>query len=294
MRNKAGVLSVTTWQQQVGLDPKHEAANFEAEVRRKGGDGRGNVDESIEPCECEGEVSETKRKATKYTGDTPDKKGHHHCFVDGKPAHCLDTDNDASSGTHSADATSGTGSTSQDTNAGDVKGDSGPGHNAAGKKSAPSPPTDPNRVLTRRDLHPPRLRPRKYGPEAGEVPPAHWGKHIQDETGVAAPVDMENPHGHHIKQKKGRGSQVKWVELATNILEFYDISWFRGTGPEGNLIHAPNVAGQHTTEAAKKLYDQLQLVHERNIEIGLTWKKGRQQIAKQLQDAGKRMKKLKF
>jgi hypothetical protein len=36
MRNKAGVLSVTTWQQQVGLDPKHEAANFEAEARRKG------------------------------------------------------------------------------------------------------------------------------------------------------------------------------------------------------------------------------------------------------------------
>jgi hypothetical protein len=36
MRNKAGVLSITTWQQQVGLDPKHEAANFEAEARRKG------------------------------------------------------------------------------------------------------------------------------------------------------------------------------------------------------------------------------------------------------------------
>jgi hypothetical protein len=36
MRNQAGVLSVTTWQQQVGLDPKHEAANFAEEARRKG------------------------------------------------------------------------------------------------------------------------------------------------------------------------------------------------------------------------------------------------------------------
>jgi hypothetical protein len=35
MRHQAGVLSVTTWQQQVGLDPKHEAMNFEMEAKRK-------------------------------------------------------------------------------------------------------------------------------------------------------------------------------------------------------------------------------------------------------------------
>ncbi len=34
MRNQAGVLSVTSWQQQVGLDPRHEAANFAAEAKR--------------------------------------------------------------------------------------------------------------------------------------------------------------------------------------------------------------------------------------------------------------------
>jgi hypothetical protein len=34
MRHGAGVLSATTWQQQVGLDPRHEAANFDAEGRR--------------------------------------------------------------------------------------------------------------------------------------------------------------------------------------------------------------------------------------------------------------------
>lgn len=33
--NQAGVLSVTTWQQQEGLDPQHEAANFAAESKRK-------------------------------------------------------------------------------------------------------------------------------------------------------------------------------------------------------------------------------------------------------------------
>ncbi|HEV3383793.1 MAG TPA: phage portal protein, partial [Gemmata sp.] len=54
MRNKAGVLSVTTWQQQVGLDPKHEAANFEAEAKKKGAEGSGEktVGESEDNCEC--------------------------------------------------------------------------------------------------------------------------------------------------------------------------------------------------------------------------------------------------
>lgn len=51
MRHQAGVLSVTTWQQQVGLDPKHEAVNFEAEARRKGemGGSGGMVGESKQP-----------------------------------------------------------------------------------------------------------------------------------------------------------------------------------------------------------------------------------------------------
>ena len=70
MRNKAGVLSITTWQQQVGLDPKHEAANFETEARRKvtaGGGGK-SVGESDENCECEEEISEGMLRGKKFTG----------------------------------------------------------------------------------------------------------------------------------------------------------------------------------------------------------------------------------
>jgi hypothetical protein len=71
------------------LNPKHEAANFKAEARRKGGDGRGKVDESIEPCECEKEISETKRKGTTgFTGEIIDSLNRRRCYQDGKEIHC--------------------------------------------------------------------------------------------------------------------------------------------------------------------------------------------------------------
>jgi hypothetical protein len=87
---------------------------------------------------------------------------------------------------------------------------------------------------------------------------------------------------------------VGWVELSKDLLEFYDISWYKGTGVLGNLVHAPNVAGIHTTRAAKKLYKELFKVHKRNIKVGNTWQQGRDEIAEQLQDAGKRMAELTF
>jgi hypothetical protein len=90
MRNKAGVLSVTTWQQQVGLDPKHEAVNFEAEAKRKGTEegGMGGNHESKEICGCEETISETKRKETKFTGEIVDSLNRRRCYKDGKEIHC--------------------------------------------------------------------------------------------------------------------------------------------------------------------------------------------------------------
>jgi hypothetical protein len=90
MRNRAGVLSVTTWQQQVGLDPKHEVANFEAEARRKGAEesGEKTVGESEENCECEEEISEGMLKGKKFTGETRDIRGRRRCYYKGKQIHC--------------------------------------------------------------------------------------------------------------------------------------------------------------------------------------------------------------
>jgi hypothetical protein len=94
--------------------------------------------------------------------------------------------------------------------------------------------------------------------------------------------------------KKGQGSQVEFVEGGKDILEFYDINWFKGTGPTGNLVHAPNVAGQHTTANARKLYEELLEVHKRNVYAKFTRQQGREAIAEQLQDAGERMSRLEF
>jgi hypothetical protein len=152
---------------------------------------------------------------------------------------------------------------------------------------------DPQRPLTNADLEVPRL-PRRYGEDAGDVAPSNWGKYIEEQTGVAAPEGMTRSHGHHINMKKGQGSQVPFVESGKDLLEFYDINWFKGTGPTGNLVHAPNVEGQHTTEAARKLYGELLEVHQRNVAAGVTWQQGRSAILEQLQDAGERMSRLEF
>lgn len=152
---------------------------------------------------------------------------------------------------------------------------------------------NPNRILTQADLSIPRL-PRRYGPDAGEVAPSNWGQHILNETGGQRPTGMTRPHGHHINMKAGQGSQVEFVENGKDLLEFYDIPWYRGTGPTGNLVHAPNVAGQHTTANARKLYNELFEVHRSNIDAGLTWQQSRELVMEQLQDAGRRMSRLEF
>ena len=87
MRNRAGVLSVTTWQQQVGLDPKHEAANFEAEARRKGARGGETIGESEENCDCD-EISEGMLRGKKFTGEIRDSLGRRRCYHKGKQIPC--------------------------------------------------------------------------------------------------------------------------------------------------------------------------------------------------------------
>jgi hypothetical protein len=300
MRHQAGVLSITTWQQQVGLDPAHEAANFEAEAGRKA-EGAGDEArkgerhrEAKKFCVSDSEVSEVRKKGSKgYTGREWDKNHHQRCYGDGKEVRC-ERPGAATNQTKAGDATpTGTGLASPSAITSGGSADGSP-DGTGGGKTPPSAPADPNRVLTPADRKPRRLRPRKYGPEAGEIPPPNWGKLILAQTGQKPPPGMTRPHGHHIILKKGRGSQVRWVERAKNILEFYNIPWFRGTGPEGNLVYAPNVAGQHTTRAAKKLYKELRDVHRLNVEEGLTWQQGRKQITARLQDAGDRMASLEF
>ncbi len=88
MRNKAGVLSVTTWQQQVGLDPKHEAANFEAEARRKGASEGGKTVGESEESECDEEISEGMLKGKKFTGEIRDSVGRRRCYYKGKQIPC--------------------------------------------------------------------------------------------------------------------------------------------------------------------------------------------------------------
>jgi hypothetical protein len=116
MRHEAGVLSITTWQQQVGLDPAHEAANFEMEAKRKGrggGEAAGEKEEAKESCCDEGVVNEAKGRSVKgFTGMERDSRGRKRCYRDGKEVPC-DGSGVATKPSNASDATSkGTGSTS--------------------------------------------------------------------------------------------------------------------------------------------------------------------------------------
>jgi hypothetical protein len=97
MRHEAGVLSVTTWQQQVGLDPQHEAKNFAAEARRKsnattdsGSKGGGKASEAKLPCACEEWLTESDpdKKDQHFTGELKDAIGRKRCYQDGKQVPC--------------------------------------------------------------------------------------------------------------------------------------------------------------------------------------------------------------
>ncbi len=98
---------------------------------------------------------------------------------------------------------------------------------------------------------------RKFGPKAGESEP-NWGSHLRSIKGDP-PLDMERPHAHHTVFKSGIGSQKPWLEQSKDILEKYNIDWYKG---RENLDWAPNVKGVHTTENAKIVYEELKAADE--------------------------------
>ncbi|EHA1124192.1 Rhs family protein [Vibrio navarrensis] len=72
---------------------------------------------------------------------------------------------------------------------------------------------------------------------------------------------MINPYAHHTVFKKGRGKQMRvYLDESKDILEKYDIDWYRG--PE-NLGWARNK--NHSTEAAKAVRDELV---KADVEVG--------------------------
>jgi hypothetical protein len=72
---------------------------------------------------------------------------------------------------------------------------------------------------------------------------------------------MTRPHAHHILFKKGRGkTQRELVQRGQAILEQYGIDPVFGFE---SLGWAPNVQGQHTTEALRGVVEAIEAVHDR-------------------------------
>lgn len=91
------------------------------------------------------------------------------------------------------------------------------------------------------------------------------------------PEGMIEPHAHHILFKKGLDEeQQALVREGQEILRRYDIDPI--FGPE-NLTWAPNIKGQHTTQALKQVLKRLRAADQ----FGGT----REDIVKALRDMGK-------
>ncbi len=88
-----------------------------------------------------------------------------------------------------------------------------------------------------------------------------WGAYFSGVLKVSAPDGMVDPHAHRILFKLGReGKQRDLVIEGMEILLKYDINPIFG---RENLIWAPNIAGQHTTEALQKVVDELRRADSR-------------------------------
>jgi RHS repeat-associated protein len=98
---------------------------------------------------------------------------------------------------------------------------------------------------------------RKFGPEPG-TPEPDWGAVVREFEGEP-PADMMRPHGHHTVFKEGRGQSMQgYVNESKDILEHYEIDWYRG---RENLGWAPNK--NHSTAAAKAVRDALLDAHQK-------------------------------
>ena len=82
-------------------------------------------------------------------------------------------------------------------------------------------------------------------------------REILEENGFPKPKagEMTRPHAHHILFKRGIGEeQQAMVRQGQDILRGYDIDPINEIE---NLVWAPNIRGQHTTTALKKVVDKL-------------------------------------
>ncbi|MBF0707732.1 AHH domain-containing protein [Alkalihalobacillus hwajinpoensis] len=92
-----------------------------------------------------------------------------------------------------------------------------------------------------------------------------FGKYLRGLIGDP-PVNMVNPHAHHILFKKGLGdSQQKLVQEGQLILRKYGIDPIIG---KENLAWAPNrISGQHNIDALEHVVNQLRAVDEAGADI---------------------------
>ncbi|KAB7667792.1 type IV secretion protein Rhs [Bacillus sp. B1-b2] len=87
-----------------------------------------------------------------------------------------------------------------------------------------------------------------------------FGKYLRGLIGEP-PIDMINPHAHHILFKKGLGpKQQELVREGQEILKRYGIDPIIG---EENLVWAPNaVVGQHSLDALELVVNRLKAIEE--------------------------------
>lgn len=82
-----------------------------------------------------------------------------------------------------------------------------------------------------------------------------FGAHLKRLLGHGPPDDMVRAHAHHILFKTGLGhAQRQLVAEGMEILLRHGIDPIYGFK---NLVWAPNIAGQHTTPALKRVLDAL-------------------------------------
>lgn len=87
-----------------------------------------------------------------------------------------------------------------------------------------------------------------------EMKKMNFGNYLRAMTGVDD-LNMIRKHAHHILFKTGNGKkQQRLVKEGQEILRRYGIDPVIGLE---NLIWAPNVKGQHTKKALKKVVDDL-------------------------------------
>lgn len=95
----------------------------------------------------------------------------------------------------------------------------------------------------------------EFGGLLKDIREINWGSWYRGIAGEAPPelADL-SAHAHHILFKSGRGAQKELVAEGMEILVDVGINPIKG---KANLVWAPNIKGQHTTEALQNVVDKL-------------------------------------